>query len=990
MKKHTTRPERGVALVVTLSFLVIIVITIVAFLDSSLTERAAASSHFERSRSANIARLGLETAVATLQRETADSARNWISQPGALVVPAPPAGGDTTSAAAKKAIKELRTIVPLSSGAPGATNPAEQADPIFSPANLNVRTLVDQAVPTYLLLNPLGTEPPVEMKLRWIYLRQKPKVITLPDGTKQETPFDYEERPDTHDTANPIIGRFAYWVDDESAKVNYNLAWSRSVANKFPPGHQTKIDLRALPTTSGKNFTDKMADALHQAITPDAAYATVNRFFNSPYDARQLGDKAPGLQDALNYNRFNLTHLNSDPDTTYYGQPRMMLTTQLKNAVLRDKEGKPLKGTDGKWLTRPFLDILKVTDPDNYSSGSEDPGYVASVDTKDPAITGTDAGKLNTVVQKLIIDYLQRTDWPMVDGLDGSLQAKYYGTYSSPAREQRLAQLALNIIDYVRTAESALTVVEPLRGIWMGSAFVGDSANSSIAGREDTFKGLTRALHMTEMGFWISSTAETAGPNKGRYPGFAFVEVHLPENYGIDSIDLSQAGQRWKVYFTGFGNGNFKMRDGKTTTPIEPLIEFWPNLGTPPSPTSTGFIWDALTDPSKVVIKAGEYRTFAIETWSVKPRQEVGTNGSWQLRSAITLEGSGRRIDVAPLGAPSTGAAPLDYTIATSEATRTTFQFPIASVETDDPRVNGVARAWNPAAKSTFSAVNQAQLASLGKAAKSYVPEQDTDAAAHVTKASMRMPYPRGYTSNPNGRVRSPAELGLIHSGIEGSSKVSSFGVPWRSLRLQPSKLKTTAVPDWAFMDLFTVPVDVPQSAAVVFAPNNTSTGGRVNINAQPRPFALDRKDPLVAVLLGARKSTSGDATLTLPEARTIASNIYDRRRAATGKQYPAAPALDVYESPGEIAEIAGVADAGEESEELIREVANLVTARGNIFSVYTVGQALKQTPTGKLIVTGEQRHQAFVERFLDNRGTVDPADDEVRVRTDYFRNLTP
>src|SRR6185436_1972232 len=138
--------------------------------------------------------------------------------------------------------------------------------------------------------------------------------------------------------------------------------------------------------------------------------------------------------------------------------------------------------------------------------------------------------------------------------------------------------------------------------------------------------------------------------------------------------------------------------------------------------------------------------------------------------------------------------------------------------------------------------------------------------------------------------------------------------------------------------------------------------------------------------------------TLTKTESDDIARSIYQRIRSAAsigqpkGKAYPASQANlpDVYDCPGEVVEIKGVADQGEESEELLREIANLITARGNVFSIYTVGQALKQTPTGKLIVTGEQRQQAMVERFLRDKGTATTTDDEIGLRTVYFRNLTP
>jgi hypothetical protein len=86
--------------------------------------------------------------------------------------------------------------------------------------------------------------------------------------------------------------------------------------------------------------------------------------------------------------------------------------------------------------------------------------------------------------------------------------------------------------------------------------------------------------------------------------------------------------------------------------------------------------------------------------------------------------------------------------------------------------------------------------------------------------------------------------------------------------------------------------------------------------------------------------------------------------------------------------EIDGVADKGEKSEELIRNISNLITARGDVFNVYSIGQALQQTRDGKLVVTGEQRLQAMLERYP----TTDPTTGTVtfHFKPVYFRNLIP
>jgi len=943
------RPPRGIALVIVLFFIVIITVMIVGFFESSRADRGAAGSHLERMRATLFAREGVESGVAALRRETTDKVRNWTSSPGVLVVP-----DDPTSATSDQS--RLKKEVWLHSG---LSDPASDAalDPVLRAPNLNIQTF-DTASPTYLLTDQINitTTKAEEMKLLWVYVRQD-GTYELPDPTKPISGSNLpKQTPSRTNKTNPIVGRFAYWTDDESTKVNYNLAWVRDAAtNKNPSGHPTNVDLRALPAAGG-NIDANAANAIHSFITVDN-YSTIKRFFNSPFDARQITDTA--TRDAVAFNKFNLTHYNSDPDTTYYGKPRMMLTTQIDSAALRDAAGNPLKeGT--AILTRPFLDILERSNP-------ADTSYI------DPGTRGVvDGAKLTKVVNDLVENYLKRSDWPMVDGANHSLQEKYYGTYSEPARTQRLAQVALNIIDYVRSAESKLTLVEPLRAKWIGSVFVDDDTNSSIRGQEDTFKGLPRGIYITEMGIWVSTKKDAAGKSRA----LGVVEVHLPKDYGIDSFDFTPGktdGKSWSVWFNG----------------TEPTVGRRVNKD---DASPKAFVWEAVGsgNETKMVMKPGDYRTICVEL----PTRNAPSAGEMiTIRGAISVAGGGR-IDVVPLANPPAGAKQMKVPLKSAAD-----ELDIQSFESNDPRVNGIPGDWTLVQTSSFGKENPTRANSVGKPpATGFTPSQDLDVSGNVSAASLRMPYPKGHANNLTGRVRSSGELGLIHTGIEGSSTApTGAGVPWRTLHLQPTKQATTVVPDWAFMDLFTVPADVPLQAAALFAPHSNSTGGRVNMNAKPAPFNLTRTDPLAAVLFGARKSTLNNTTLSLTEAKTIAKAIYDQTLAQAagaipaGKRYPqTGPPNPVYESPGEVVEIAGVADKGEESEELIRAIANLITARGSVFSIYTVGQALKQTPTGKLIVTAEQRQQAMVERFLRDKGTAATTDDEIGLRTVYFRNLAP
>ena len=309
MRKNRAQ-NRGAALLITLAFIVLISILIVGFAASMRTDRPAANMYLEKTKASLLAQAGVDSVIASLRQATADTNRNWISQPGQLV-----AGSnydDPTSTIDER--KVLQTVVPLHSGAAPSTAPS---NPILQPANINVTTLRD---PTTSLITdrPDVNNPSVHalMQVAWIYVRK--------DGTR-----DTSQTP-TASTINPIVGRYAYWTDDESSKVNYNLAWGRAATTTPPntnlPGHPTKVSLTALT-----GLTAPMADAIHGYITSTSAginYQTLNNgFFNTPEEARQVDPTFPGVSSALTANKFEVTHYSDDPDTTFFNQPRIVLTT---------------------------------------------------------------------------------------------------------------------------------------------------------------------------------------------------------------------------------------------------------------------------------------------------------------------------------------------------------------------------------------------------------------------------------------------------------------------------------------------------------------------------------------------------------------------------------------------------------------------------------------------------------------------------------------
>ncbi len=948
--RYAPGARRGVALVVTLAILVIVTVLIVGLTMAMRLERASAHSHLERARAGYFAQMGVERLLGTLHKEIADTNISWISFPGRIV-------------SSGAGFGKLTNSVDLYSGN-GNTNLVG----VLRPPNLNAHILQDQLPKTYLITD--RTRDPsdpnsgvVEFPLRWIYVRH--------DGT-----LDTSESPNLTDKANPIVGRYAYWADDESSKLNYNIAWKRG-APGVPPGNPSQLNLPSLP---GMSVPD--ADTIHDSITTNN-YTNVTRLFNSPYDARRLGTNLSGV---INSNKFDVTFYNHDPNTTFFNQPRIVLTTQEKYAP-RDANGNIL--TDPVTGAPYFLDILKT--PNSDPGGPTDGSATATF----PSII--DEAKLSKTLL-LLVNYLKRNDWPMTSKAS-SLQQKYFPTTpgGAAADPYRLTQLALEIIDYVRCKESTNIFVPPLLGVYTSLTHFSTDAQSKDAGRtQEIFQGLTRTPFITELGLWVPDVIPPAVSPASNFNVKFKIEFYLPPNYGVDSVDLASSPNILTVSFVAT-DGSYILRPASGPALSLPISAAECSTGT-------------------TILKAGEYvtvtRTVVCQNLPEQPSatppiperdsippppaprpERLALIVSYGPKQNFLQSVPQRRRHESPVGL----WVPIDPA--------GTPENDISTVETDDPRCNLLGGApnytgdWKPANPNTLGAPNT--ISTIGTPADaSIVPQQDSDSGGNVSDASLYMPSPKGYTRsdgtapNPDGLVKSPGELGYIHTGIQRNLK----STPWRTLRLQPSKDSTDVVPDWAFMDLFTVPTRItdPHDSGYnttindIFYPHGTTIAGRINMNAQAQPFGntnsvavpMERIYPLKALFEGVTNASGG--TISSNSAETIARNIYTHTLATganPGKYYGN---TNAYDSQGEIIEVEGVADGGEESEEVVRGIASLMSARGSVFSLYSIGQAVKQTPNGNLVVNAEQRLQAIVERFLD------PADNTVKFRTVYFRNLTP
>jgi len=355
-------PRTGNAIVTVLLVIVLMSGILVVCITNVKVTRQVARSRMDTFLAEQFSTLGSEQAVGLLRYAT-DSSRNayWVSRPGEITRFTPDS--------------QASEVIPISSGSSSG----------IDGANLNRVLLEDPARGAVT-----GNSAEV-MMLEWIYVRK--------DGT-----FD---KSNSYNSSNPIIGRYAFWGDDDSTKFNINTAWTQRAVNTAPAGDPSRIELSsAIP-----GLTDAEVDKIDDFRKQHGSFNTV------PDLLRALPDASDDLLTSLREAQFRLTHYNATPELTYFGAPKIVLTTQQRRATLPD-------GT-----VLPFLDIY-----DHPDWG----GATPSGNINQEKVAATVA---------TLVSYLSRNDWPMAPGK--TFQDKFYG-----GNQNSLKQLALNIIEYVRLKET--------------------------------------------------------------------------------------------------------------------------------------------------------------------------------------------------------------------------------------------------------------------------------------------------------------------------------------------------------------------------------------------------------------------------------------------------------------------------------------------------------------------------------------------------------
>ena len=245
---------------------------------------------------------------------------------------------------------------------------------------------------------------------------------------------------------------------------------------------------------------------------------------------------------------------------------------------------------------------------------------------------------------------------------------------------------------------------------------------------------------------------------------------------------------------------------------------------------------------------------------------------------------------------------------------------------------------------------------------------------------------------------------------VTSAATIQQHGAPFRALNMAPSTQASqttdggTSYPDWAMLDLFSVPF-LPQkpyvssSSATPFRrlTYGGATIGKMNINNPevPYPFSVatpgvtqtpPKRNALKALFLGLMPSNSYDAsnepvytTIDAAGSATLAKAISDYQ-AANGPFFMAGqianvPAVAAYLYTGPAVTGLGAVHPGSVSRnDVVRDTVGAITTRSNVFSVWVVAQTIKKKSSnvgystfesGDKITSQVRRHY-LVERFLE------------------------
>ncbi|KAH0534008.1 hypothetical protein FGG08_007385 [Glutinoglossum americanum] len=611
------------ALILTLFAVVMITLLTVTLLLVTKYERTSSALALSKARSEALADLAADAVMIRLKEATEDGmtiGKMWISEPGRIRV-------------YNCANLSSPTDYKLFSAPPGPDNPAVRDE---KNVDLNRPSLSGE----YPIAPPATGKTEANMKVGWVNLLADPSNTTA-------------------SASNTIVGRIAYWVDDESCKVNINTAdgsnksdlyygfsvdgaaakvlGTNETSKSFGFGTPTEISLQALKDKTNTELTKTLAAAIstYAWTTGFNSTAEIGRISNLPADFYKT-------------NKFNITHYSKTPELTFYGEPRMYL---MPNFAVGNKTLTALTGPYGanyfaggstvnfdQSLITEAIDFVYPTSkqlpkgsytyPSSYTflPANDIPQYALTTNGQmfsRPAVS-TRSANFNFALR--IAQALNN-----VNSVGGSIQWPAFGTgsLSSKYNLRQRDSIALQILDFSNNS----VMVDHIR------AFSLPSFSSGILGT-DPILGVGRSPKLTEILF--SATGGTGDPF-GTSVIVPFIqpnitlELYLPKYYLGVPLNNPYTGSdvsQWRM-----GNKNVVTKHYIDPDPASPTYN-----------TEVGFLTSVLNEQDIGVNAPKQYG--AASTYSAGESSTLDATTYW-MNNLLQLPG----VDLA--GNPSTSVTNL-------------------------------------------------------------------------------------------------------------------------------------------------------------------------------------------------------------------------------------------------------------------------------------------------------------------------------------------
>ncbi len=992
LKQQPYTSNRGAALVMTLIIVAMMTILAVAFLVSMQVEQRASHAYANTQRAKMIAQGSVSHAVELLRSnipepaqigENAETApgENWVSNPGQLTI--------FTKSGEKK--------VPLHTGEVDR-DPKSTTDPNVYSVDLNeplpgeeepmiAMALNDEGAPDY------GQENP-EMRVKWAPIFRKPG-----------------EKPGAE---NPLIGRYAFWMDDESSKLNFNATLGKPSPTEDDPEQFHKQYKMGLMTPL---FRRGAGDVEFNQSSGDREWAlgklrsvNLDVLFDDPNDLdynqllahawlRGFSRYPEAILDFVHVsdrdqwyagNKFNLTFYSRSPEFNAFGRPRLF-TTDI-----------PLSLEAGPLYQLPFVyDDPSAATIDKLEDGTLHLhsllGSLGFTHTIDDDVDGrvNAANIVNRAQLEMLMRYFRR-EWP---GYDGASLVQKYG-------ELEAYQMALNMLLMSRMATTTMN-----NSLNIGSrdwAWRTTSVNYSPHSEERKGSNPERFYWQIEPesqpGKKVPMLPQTPGPHIMEVRMiFKAVQGNNPTKFGIQyrhetEVYMNPGGpvlELWR-FPTKVDYFHIKAKGGGTEaeqrfgpiSPDAPDAETNPSrnwnhgytLGrlraTAPRPINIGPRGGRQNSRNRIVVTSqtraiGNGHSWVPASGGVefdrKKGSKVKIDLKWRLGMGVN-PGWDRPRQMIPLGEEEVDTldASIDLDLRPGEEYSISWQI-------IDPRLSWSRDQWvkEEAEDGTAGTPGQLNTGEPGefsseKSKFRYIqrgPGSITDPANPGKGRAFGINRPDEY--NSRSRVSSIGYWSTIHTGIQNLA-------PYRTMNLGGGVTPDTqSPPDYVMLDLLgaTYPMQHDQWRINSTLPDEFSTisfmhstAGQINVNSKIYPVnnyfdAPVRKKPLEAVFKHLRSDS---------EIRDFVNDIVDKQESGP------------FQYIGEIGTVASANLKGTDATEFfneapLRNMAGCLTTKSNCFSVWGVSQVIKKIPGhtewGEFedgdTVLAEKRYHAIVERYI-------------------------